>query len=204
MTKRILSLLLLLALLPVLTSAQRGGRGSGHSSGGSTYVHGYTRSNGTYVAPHYRSAPDGNFYNNWSTKGNVNPYTGEEGTKVEPPPRRQGSFFSSSDSRAVSQPQTTSIPEFNISGTSTRPRTPTFISDGAFQYQTPRPESAAAPVEPEPAASVGARVEETVYITNTGAKYHRDGCQYLSRSKIPIKKRDAIARGYEPCKVCRP
>lgn len=45
-----------------------------------TYVQGYYRSNGTYVEPHYRSAPDGNPYNNWSTQGNVNPYTGQMGT----------------------------------------------------------------------------------------------------------------------------
>src|SRR5262249_15067893 len=53
--------------------------------GGSVYVRGYVRKDGTYVQPHYRSAPDGNFYNNWSTTGNVNPYTGEPGTKVSPP-----------------------------------------------------------------------------------------------------------------------
>lgn len=29
-------------------------------------VRGYTKSNGTYVAPHTRSAPDGNPYNNQS------------------------------------------------------------------------------------------------------------------------------------------
>ena len=46
---------------------------------------GYTRKDGTYVAPHTRSAPDGNFGNNWSTKGNINPYTGEEGTRASPP-----------------------------------------------------------------------------------------------------------------------
>lgn len=45
------------------------------------YVRGHYRKNGTYVAPHYRSAPDSNVYNNWSTKGNVNPYTGKKGTK---------------------------------------------------------------------------------------------------------------------------
>lgn len=45
------------------------------------YVHGYTTKNGTYVAPYVRSAPDGNPYNNWSTVGNVNPYTGQAGTK---------------------------------------------------------------------------------------------------------------------------
>src|SRR3989442_7149583 len=53
--------------------------------GRSVYVHGYYRSNGTYVMPHYRSAPDGNFWNNWSTVGNVNPYTGKPGTKTTPP-----------------------------------------------------------------------------------------------------------------------
>lgn len=45
-----------------------------------TYVQGYYRQNGTYVQPHHRSAPDGNVHNNWSTKGNVNPYTGQMGT----------------------------------------------------------------------------------------------------------------------------
>jgi|SRR5438552_3457589 hypothetical protein len=46
-----------------------------------TYVRGYTRSNGTYVQPHYRSDADSNPYNNWSTRGNVNPYTGQPGTR---------------------------------------------------------------------------------------------------------------------------
>lgn len=51
-----------------------------------TYVRGYTRKDGTYVAPHYRSAPDRNPYNNYSSRGNINPYTGEQGT-VDPEPR---------------------------------------------------------------------------------------------------------------------
>ena len=45
------------------------------------FVHGYSRADGTYVQPHHRSDPDGDFNNNWSTKGNQNPYTGEFGTK---------------------------------------------------------------------------------------------------------------------------
>ena len=46
------------------------------------WVSGYVRpSSGTYVAPHFRSVPDGNFYNNWSTKGNINPFTGAAGTR---------------------------------------------------------------------------------------------------------------------------
>ena len=44
-------------------------------------VRGHYRSNGSYVQPHYRSNPDGNFYNNWSTYPNVNPYTGRTGTR---------------------------------------------------------------------------------------------------------------------------
>jgi hypothetical protein len=49
----------------------------GSRSGRSVYVRGYFRKDGTYVRPHYRSAPDGNPYNNWSFPGNVNPYTGK-------------------------------------------------------------------------------------------------------------------------------
>jgi len=50
-------------------------------AGADLYVRGYYRSNGTYVQPHYRSNPDGNPYNNWSTYPNINPYTGKRGTK---------------------------------------------------------------------------------------------------------------------------
>ena len=46
--------------------------------------------------------------------------------------------------------------------------------------------------------------EQTVYITKTGKKYHRDGCRYLSHSKIPISLKDAKANGYTACSVCRP
>ncbi len=43
-----------------------------------------------------------------------------------------------------------------------------------------------------------------VYITETGSKYHRDGCRYLSSSKIAISLEAAIAQGFEPCSVCDP
>jgi hypothetical protein len=41
------------------------------------YVHGYTRSDGTYVQGYMRSSPDGNPYNNYSFPGNTNPHTGK-------------------------------------------------------------------------------------------------------------------------------
>ncbi len=47
-----------------------------------TRVRGYYRNNGAYVAPHYRSSSDSSSRNNWSTRGNVNPYTGRTGTKT--------------------------------------------------------------------------------------------------------------------------
>lgn len=46
-------------------------------------VRGYFRKDGTYVAGYKRTAPDGNFNNNWSTQGNINPYTGQVGTKKQ-------------------------------------------------------------------------------------------------------------------------
>jgi hypothetical protein len=44
-----------------------------------TFVRGYTKRDGSYVAPHWRSAPDSSYNNNWSTSPNVNPYTGPAG-----------------------------------------------------------------------------------------------------------------------------
>jgi hypothetical protein len=79
----------------------RGGGGGGRSSSGSSRssgscrgcdvpVHGSFRSNGTYVQPHMRSAPNGTTLDNWSTRGNVNPYTGRPGTQNPNPPPRLG------------------------------------------------------------------------------------------------------------------
>lgn len=46
-----------------------------------TYVQGYTRSDGTYVQGHYRSDANSARYDNYSSKGNTNPYTGERGSQ---------------------------------------------------------------------------------------------------------------------------
>jgi biopolymer transport protein ExbD len=45
---------------------------------------------------------------------------------------------------------------------------------------------------------------QTVYITRTGKKYHRDGCRYLAASKSAISLTDAKAKGYTACKVGKP
>jgi len=79
----------------------------------------------------------------------------------------------------------------------------------ATPEQTAATETGAAPIAASPRASVrepGASdtQEVTVYITQTGRKYHREDCRYLGKSKIPILLKQAKARGYEPCKVCKP
>lgn len=45
-----------------------------------THVRSTTRQDGTHVQDHYRTAPDNTRANNYSTLGNVNPYTGRPGT----------------------------------------------------------------------------------------------------------------------------
>jgi hypothetical protein len=56
--------------LPIDSSARRD-----HS------VSGYYRSNGTYVQPYRRTNRDYTRNNNYSTRGNINPYTLRPGTK---------------------------------------------------------------------------------------------------------------------------
>lgn len=40
----------------------------------------FTRNGTTYVEPHHRTSPDGNRFNNYSSKPNINPYTSKRGT----------------------------------------------------------------------------------------------------------------------------
>ena len=69
-------------------------------------VAGYYRSNGTYVAPHYQTNPNGTTADNWSTKGNVNPYTGQPGTRNPmPSPYNQSPTFRSSSVFAAPIPR---------------------------------------------------------------------------------------------------
>ncbi len=42
-------------------------------------VRGHFRRDGSWVAPHFRSSPNRNRWDNWSTRDNFNPFTGREG-----------------------------------------------------------------------------------------------------------------------------
>ena len=66
-------LLLLLAL--VLTASLSFAQG--------TRVSGYTKKDGTYVAPYTRSSTNKTNTDNYSTQGNSNPYTGTSGTRAQ-------------------------------------------------------------------------------------------------------------------------
>jgi len=70
--------------------------------------------------------------------------------------------------------------DFRRSGTSTRTPIPTVQTT-----QTPAP------------------IAATVYVTQTGKKYHSAGCQYLSKSQIPISLTQA-KQSYGPCSRCSP
>jgi len=45
---------------------------------------------------------------------------------------------------------------------------------------------------------------QTVYVTKTGKKYHKETCRYLNKSSYSINLSDAIAKGYDACNVCKP
>ena len=79
-TKVLLLFKCLAAVVLIASSCSVDAKGRSSGSHSSTCVRGYYRS-GSYVQPHHRSGRDGYHNNNWSVKGNVNPYTGKPGTK---------------------------------------------------------------------------------------------------------------------------
>ena len=94
--------------------------------------------------------------------------------------------------------------------TEVQPRAPTpSVSESAAPaaaavIAAPTPTPATPPVVSPAPAPKQTNQAVTVYITKTGKKYHRDGCRYLSRSRIPISLSDAESEGYGPCSVCNP
>jgi hypothetical protein len=77
----VLALLLFFAALPAFGRGSHSHYSTRSRSTGTVYSRGYVRKNGTYVQPHYSSHPNRTQRDNFSAKGNVNPYTGRVGTK---------------------------------------------------------------------------------------------------------------------------
>ncbi|WP_159468308.1 hypothetical protein [Dyadobacter sp. 3J3] len=59
------------------------GTSSGYVNPNTNYNSGYQKSNGTVVQPHYKTQQNQTNLDNYSTQGNVNPYTLENGTKAK-------------------------------------------------------------------------------------------------------------------------
>jgi hypothetical protein len=73
--KKIGSLFVIALIFSVLNSL---------SAQNTIYVQGHTKKNGTYVQPYYKTSPNATKLDNFSTKPNLNPYTGKTGTIVVP------------------------------------------------------------------------------------------------------------------------
>lgn len=68
---------------------------------------------------------------------------------------------------------------------------------------TPSPTPQPTP-QPTPEPQQPVQTEATVYVTNSGSKYHNAGCRYLWNSSIAMSLSDAKASGYTACSVCNP
>ena len=70
---------------------------------------------------------------------------------------------------------------------------------------TPSDSNDTAPTEPQIELEADPESDSvTVYVTKSGEKYHRDGCQYLRKSKIETTLSSAKDRGYTACSKCKP
>lgn len=86
--KKIISILSFLLIISTGVNAQHNYQSINYNSSSSnlnsnsTYVKGYYKSNGTYVQGYYRTKSNNTNLDNYSTKGNINPYTGASGTRA--------------------------------------------------------------------------------------------------------------------------
>ncbi len=55
--------------------------------------------------------------------------------------------------------------------------------------------------QPEPNV---ANLDQIVYVTRTGKRYHKMNCEHISKSKTAISLKEARLKGYTPCHVCKP
>jgi len=71
--------------------------------------------------------------------------------------------------------------------------------------QTPAPVAVAAQPSPAVASQYPqtSNATDTVYVTKSGAKYHKAGCRHLT-APIAVSRQEAIKNNYTPCAVCKP
>lgn len=71
-----------MAVMATSATAQTYGTFGTGSNSNSHGVSGHVTNSGTYVAPHQATNPNSTQSDNYSTRGNVNPYTGAVGTRT--------------------------------------------------------------------------------------------------------------------------
>ncbi|GHV85120.1 hypothetical protein AGMMS50230_07280 [Spirochaetia bacterium] len=54
------------------------------------------------------------------------------------------------------------------------------------------------------AADTEIPADTTVYITNSGRRYHRENCSSLRNSRVPVTLADAVKSAYTACSICNP
>jgi hypothetical protein len=216
MLKRIIVLFLISGIaITNVTFAQRGG---------SVHVRESTRKGGTSVPPPYRSNPDGNFYNHWSTQGNNNPDTGKERTRVNPlaphpftwgwvtpkgEVRPYGNLISPGHHLYWYEYQEEIWPS---AGVEDKPAYMMLYKQPVVK-PLPPDKLPSPPIVNLPAFAESPftlffsdpnEQEITVHINQPGEYYHRASCRLLNSRTITLKLKDAIKQGFSPCKVCRP
>ena len=154
------------------------------------HVKGYIRKDGTYVAPYYRSTPNSSRADNFSSRGNYNPYTGQRGTQD---PYRNNSY----------QPTYSAPPSPNsyAAPSSYSPPPPPRYSPPAIRYVPPRITYIAPAPPPSPTSVFRCIDAQGVahYLS-----YPRAGCDEVAAEGItqPIAQaqRRIAFHGY-PCTV---
>lgn len=109
---------------------------------------------------------------------------------------------------APTEPRHTSSPQHTTvsSSVSSHSGSSSHSSSGGSVYKasaTTRPTRTPTPT-PQRTPEADNAYEIIVYVTDTGDKYHSEGCQYLRRSCYAETLEDAINEGYTPCKKCNP
>jgi hypothetical protein len=156
-------------------------------------VKGYYRKDGTYVAPYVRSSPNSTKDDNYSTVGNVNPYTGKEGTKVGD----NGATPPGTSSLPSTTPQSTDAP---IASTAQAPgkapalrpgvtasdsdrQTASSLCEQGWKYVMPKPKS--------PQATWGNHDGRTTWFVG----YWTNSTTRATSAKQPVRGADGICAG---------
>jgi len=113
-----------------------------------------------------------------------------------------GTIVATSDGSAVSFDKAeSSVKAENSPETKYQESKPSTVNESPTETKK-QENSAGEKTQAPPSSDNTERNGETVYITKSGSKYHKDGCRYLSKSKIPISLSEALKRNYTPCSAC--